>query len=1109
MRNFKAMNTTATTTRMMRNARFWALLGITATLGACGGGGGTAGESGSAEPPPVFNAVDPSKVCPVGYVGWDFATGSNYQDIPKPIKIASASCNIPLVTPLDLTAAAKKACDGLTSCEFAAAGCPGEVEVKYTCGGDVTELDNRQPPGGGASQIGCVAAVGDGGAPALASPMGKACVPKVCPAAQRRDERMQCVADNPKPTIDPPSLYDLTMVPSYDVKPEGGGFAPNTDYSFMVSGLHKVDADNNPLQTFGGAQLTIWLVDRFERKKADGTTDDKDFVEGFRCEATKLSPTSAGFIPHVDEQGRVVQGVGEIGAIRQTLLSKECTDPRVGPNAASDAAIRAGLKDADFAAKYKMTGVYAHVSVDMENHVIIKGSGTGVTECAVNPPGFYYHPAEKYVDRIAYYQQRELAPEKTVVKQVLTSTEAEPTRIEVGVTKAVVRDPELTARLFGDDLLIVTADVTWYLAGDSVTNPYSPHAAVDGFANLTGRNLSATLNFQYLKPGVAGKPAEPAYAPVASVALPPNLHNPSGATAPLKFKLPKTVKNQLFDSRGFPSEYIQAEVCLTADGLDPQVASAREYPSVAFPPALHGSRIYRAGLSSTQYCAPVATPIHVTRDYTKRPLQSTSKNGNVALGKDTGTGDANASSTTSNDTERDCVDGTCTTVRHSGMTSGGILRGLLYDVVTNVVTKDDANTNSTSANTTAEALGFQIVDVDDSEQTMDVADKAKTTADGISLEITPNWDLIIEAVRAATGKGKTKIEVEGGFYGGLMGIGVGMGREIPLQIGPLPAKVTLSVSAGLSLGLQVGVKFKPDDGEGYPCIVSGSTNRCYGVVGANGPLTQSVAQGKCGATGGRLAEVHSLDDLQALSAFMDSSGAGNRFWLGAQMAYDYKGQYTCADTWNASCPANLQTSFRWLSDDSEFAAQKGTGAVTLSAAASGVLAAGDGLKQLAPVTGGIVYDNELGTISSLDAGSKLPAVCEYDAASAASYLNFSTGLHLGAGVGFGVSFCTPSEDLGVCVEGHLNLIDVSIVPEVGVTTFLLYRKDDAGKQKLFGVRGNTYLDVPLTVSMLSGSVEAVVNFFIGSASWTIVEYPGYTLFQTKLFEQNYPFSESY
>lgn len=1090
----------------MKNAmiRFSALL-LAAALGACDGGGEAPAGDGTGDPPPVFSAVDPSKVCPVGYVGWDFATGTNVEDIPKAIKVKAAQCLVGLQS-TDVAATVKTACDGKQSCQVAVE-CMGQVLATWTCGDDLEEMTTTLPIGGGAVQLACALKTGDGGAPAIASPTGKACVPKVCPGNQRRDAKMNCVADVSKKTMSPGIFTELKVTPTHQIYP-GDGFAENASYDFTLNGHVGIDANRNRLEGYGDTQGTVWLTDRFARVLPNGTTDDKDFVEGFRCEATKIDLKMPSYFwkNHVVGCCDLRQD-REAFSFRHTVrLSKECTDPRVAPNAADNAALRAGLKPTDFDKKYKFVGTYGHVSVDMEGLTLPSATGSGLTVCAVNPPGFYYHPAEAYVDRIGYYQQRELAPERTVVAKIHGKTSGEPTRIEVGIPSATFREPEFVAKVFGDDLPILTADVNWYLAGDNPRNPYSPKADVAGVDNLTRRNLRASMYFYIRRrpsnaltkdPGLVEKVL------ISSAPMPQNLHSPTGATAPMKFKVPKKIKDLMFNSyNGWAGyDWVQATVCVAAEGLDSTVG-ATDLPWVRT-----GADIWSAGMGAQTGCSP-GTLLHVVRDYTRRPLAPTAKGPDTAMSKDTGTGDGSSSSGTTTDADRSCTNGVCTTTRQTGLTTGGIVRRMLFDVVTHVVTKDTDQSASVATDATAEAMGFQIVDVDDAEQEKEFADRVNTPADGINIEIAPNWDLVIGKLRKAFGK--SPVEWEKGKFAGVMGLGVGLGYKVPLQIGPIPGLVTISVSAGLSVAVAVQVKYRAEPDNAYPCVTGDTSQRCYGVVGGSSPLTQLEAQGKCGAKGGRIAEVHSLDELQHLRAYMNAGAAGDQVWLGAQMAYQYP-MPSCGDDFNSQgCAAGTTTTFRWLSDDSVVAKKFGPGQAALEPAAVGVLIANGELKSLAPAMGGVVFDNQTGEIKAARGDTKLAAVCEFDPASAASFLGFSTGVKLGGGAGLGVSFCTPSDDLGICIEGHLNFIDIGITPQFGVSNYLLFRKDSStGKNKLFGLRGNTYTVAPVEVNLLSGSVDAVVNFFIGSATWTIVEYPGFSLFGTNLFEKNNPFSENY
>src|SRR4029079_13602741 len=102
---------------------------------------------------------------------------------------------------------------------------------------------------------------------------------------------------------------------------------------------------------------------------------------------------------------------------------------------------------------------------------------------------------------------------------------------------------------------------------------------------------------------------------------------------------------------------------------------------------------------------------------------------------------------------------------------------------------------------------------------------------------------------------------------------------------------------------------------------------------------QLAAQGACAEKGGRLAEVHTLADLQNLRGYLNGAGAGNKFWVGAQLAYRYPSPSCVQDLHATGCASNTQASFRWLSNDGQLASVTGPGRATLDAASAGILQA--------------------------------------------------------------------------------------------------------------------------------------------------------------------------
>ncbi len=108
----------------------------------------------SAQPPPDFNAVDPSLICETGKVGWDFSTGGNGDDVKvlqhsNEIRIVEATvgvgCNASAGNRTDSFAAS---CNGVTTCSRPAflatetnpvPDCvTSKTNVKYQCGAEET-----------------------------------------------------------------------------------------------------------------------------------------------------------------------------------------------------------------------------------------------------------------------------------------------------------------------------------------------------------------------------------------------------------------------------------------------------------------------------------------------------------------------------------------------------------------------------------------------------------------------------------------------------------------------------------------------------------------------------------------------------------------------------------------------------------------------------------------------------------------------------------------------------------------------------------------------------------------------------------------------------------
>ena len=128
-------------------------------------------------------------------------------------------------------------------------------------------------------------------------------------------------------------------------------------------------------------------------------------------------------------------------------------------------------------------------------------------------------------------------------------------------------------------------------------------------------------------------------------------------------------------------------------------------------------------------------------------------------------------------------------------------------------------------------------------------------------------------------------------------------------------------------------------------------------------------------------------------------------------------------------------------------------------------------------------------------------ICEFaPAADDPKYLSFTGGIGVGVSAGLFMSFCTPSEDLGVCLEGSINFVSIEMGFEMGQETYTITEYNSGGTLKV----GGSKTEVPWKLSLLSGEVKAVFKLYFFDIPVTIVEWPGFTVADEPLFERYTP-----
>ena len=141
---------------------------------------------------------------------------------------------------------------------------------------------------------------------------------------------------------------------------------------------------------------------------------------------------------------------------------------------------------------------------------------------------------------------------------------------------------------------------------------------------------------------------------------------------------------------------------------------------------------------------------------------------------------------------------------------------------------------------------------------------------------------------------------------------------------------------------------------------------------------------------------------------------------------------------------------------------------------------------MAPNAAGLVYSPGSQTLSVLNADSAQYYACAFDQADSEVFFKWALNLRLGAGAGVALSFCVPSDDPGICLEGAINFVSLAVTPTVTQTNHLLLRGGVP-----FGYRSQMRREVPWSLTVLDGGIYAKLNLWIFSARWPIITFSGY------------------
>lgn len=498
------------------------------------------------------------------------------------------------------------------------------------------------------------------------------------------------------------------------------------------------------------------------------------------------------------------------------------------------------------------------------------------------------------------------------------------------------------------------------------------------------------------------------------------------------------------------------------------------------------------GFGPGQGCRVASTPIVVHALRLSYPVNPTQHDLDPGESSDVNSGSNDMAASQGSDSETTCENkdpSHCREATNSNMESSGEMGRSFYNSDGSLTRSEG---KSADLDSSSEMLGMQLVDMaDPMGETESVgwpkdANATHQAQTPVTLTVEPPWEDIRNALRKA--KGKEPIEWTTGHYAGIMGLGVGWGFKVQLQIGPIPGLVTITISGGLGVAATAELQFAPTEDDAYFC--TGDAD-CVGIETT--PLSFADAAQSCAEKGGRLAELGTTAEANSV---IDSAKSGKaKYWLGGQQAYEYPNP-SCAAAFNrAACLPTAVSSYRWLSNDAEFAAAKG------DAAAKYVVNRFSGTGQTAfsttlPNMSALLYDGKADAASLAATDEKHQYICRYTAVNNYKFLRWSLGLELGIAAGIGMSFCVPSDDPGICLGGDMNIVGLALKPTYEHKYYFLRDRN----QRLFAMAGFTEASVPYDITLLEGAFWAKVSAWIFTVQWNILEFEGFKVKAGKLAE---------
>jgi hypothetical protein len=945
-------------------------------------------------------------------------------------------------------------------------------------------------------------------------PEGTVCVPRYCHGKARRNVDLECVTDD---TIEELPLRDVSSTQDFgrltvDINPELGRIAnPSAITTARLGTSYKYDLDLNlgthDASKFKNARLTVWLSEVFETSQGQ--------IETFACVLASPMPT--------DDHG------AEGNQLRYRVdiePSPRCTDTAT--------LVRQQLEahGKDQGTSWKIGSRINH-TLDVEGRYAIfdgsdaSGDRRAIDSCAPNPLDFFplvisdgdeNEPKKQMPDMASYLRQRQIdghlrgsnpgrfggAGRSLSVAPASTNTRLGMLEVDIGKAKvAVVSD--------GRETTEIPVDFTWFQANHGQKEPVIlPDAdRLQAGIYLWPTNRAGEKG-NYLRIGTAD---------LLTAAR-------TGNSVATKATLDASIKKQIFDpnspfhiSRNQFMRSFEVIACLEVRGLDGRYFAQQQVLQA-------GGRAFGKGIDSLDYagytpagglnpgpaCRYSKTPLLVEALYLSYPVEPESDKPREQQTAAVRTGNGKLGATQNSDTDMGCAatpGASCRNSSNSSLSSGGSVARSFYASRNRQEQAPPARgqapgaNNSISLDGNAEVFGMQVLDLVASETSRRVTwpQPAVTLEARLAIPL----DKAAERLRmAATGH---TVEWKQGRYGGQDGLGLAIGTKILFQLGPIPGELKIAFSMGISAAVFSTFTYYDSDvasgaatsfGNAYPCLDGKICSRIELDDNSNElSLPFAGAVNYCRQRGGRLAQ---LDTTEAAASYLAALGSRGRYWSGGQQAWVYRDPQ-CDRVFTTSCLTNAISSYRWLSDNTEYARADGAGSAVWNASPAYYFgAAQPSFSSSLPTISAMVIDASNDSPSFQAVSGSFGVVCEYPAADYDLYQSNTFGLELAAAAGFGMSLCVPGDKIGICLGGGINVASITFKPQFQHEYHQVYLGN-----RLVHRAGQVGFVGPWSLTLLDGEIYAEIHFFFFSIKHSILTFSGFQVAGGKFFDTRTPF----